>query len=303
MKIRTIKPEFWVDQKISKLPIPARLLYIGLWNFADDNGVFRAHPALIKSSIFPYDDSLRVGEVGKWLDALVEARMVEPFSYEGESFAKIRTFRSHQKVDPRYPNELISWEIVEKIFSEKSAPACPHRFPSVSPPCPQRVPVGAPPQEVEVDMEVEIYTHSSSSGKNSLRTRTREEEAFEVLIGEWLPRFAPNIAEMKPLTLKQYLLLRKSYYLADIARVLFVISSKTDPTKVHEGSSMYAVAANYLSSDRRVAEQREAEAHNASLSEEGLARGTCSKRPIPLTTRASNPELGYIFDYCDLTKI
>lgn len=52
-RIRTIKPEFWEDEKLAKLPIHARLLFIGTWNFADDNGVLLANPVLMKSHIFP----------------------------------------------------------------------------------------------------------------------------------------------------------------------------------------------------------------------------------------------------------
>lgn len=41
-RIRTIKPEFWEDEDIGKLPIPCRLFFIGCWNFADDYGVIKA---------------------------------------------------------------------------------------------------------------------------------------------------------------------------------------------------------------------------------------------------------------------
>ena len=37
-RIRTIKPEFWTDEKVVTLPFEARLLFIGMWNFCDDEG-------------------------------------------------------------------------------------------------------------------------------------------------------------------------------------------------------------------------------------------------------------------------
>ncbi|MFK1876092.1 hypothetical protein ACIXGC_19415 [Bacteroides fragilis] len=64
-RIRTIKPEFWEDEKIGKLPIPCRLFFIGCWNFADDFGVIKGNAALLKSQIFPYDENLRVSEIKK----------------------------------------------------------------------------------------------------------------------------------------------------------------------------------------------------------------------------------------------
>jgi hypothetical protein len=117
-RIRTIKPEFWEDEKISSLPISCRLFYIGTWSFADDNGVVRGNPAVLKSKIFPYDDNLRVNEVLKWLDALVEARMLVPISYKNESYYVIRTFRSHQKFDARYSNNLIDNEILKDLLRD-----------------------------------------------------------------------------------------------------------------------------------------------------------------------------------------
>ena len=59
-RIRTIKPEFWEDEKLAKLPVHARLLFIGTWNFADDNGALLANPVLMKSHIFPYEDKLMI---------------------------------------------------------------------------------------------------------------------------------------------------------------------------------------------------------------------------------------------------
>ena len=115
-RIRTIKPEFWEDEKIGKLPLQARLLYIGTWNIADDNGVLRGNIAWIKSQVFPYDENLRIGEVKGWIDALVEARMLIPFLYREESYYVIRTFRSHQRIDTRYSNELIPNEILTEIL-------------------------------------------------------------------------------------------------------------------------------------------------------------------------------------------
>lgn len=102
-RIRTIKPSFWEDEKIARLPRACRLFYIGMWNQADDMGVIRGNSALLKSAIFPYDEDLRVSEVQKWIDALVNARMLIPITYKSESYYIIRTFRSHQKFDAQIP--------------------------------------------------------------------------------------------------------------------------------------------------------------------------------------------------------
>ncbi len=126
-RIRTIKPSFWEDEKIAKLPRACRLFYIGMWNQADDMGVIRGNTALLKSAIFPYDEDLRVSEVQKWIDALVDARMLIPITYKSESYYIIRTFRSHQKFDARYPNFLIPKEISSKEIDNYEHPASTQR--------------------------------------------------------------------------------------------------------------------------------------------------------------------------------
>ena len=117
-RIRTIKPEFWEDEKIGKLPIPCRLFFIGCWNFADDFGVIKGNAALLKSQIFPYDENLRVSEIKKWIDALVDAPMLVPIIHAEESYYFIRTFRSHQVLDKRYDKSYIGKGIVKELISK-----------------------------------------------------------------------------------------------------------------------------------------------------------------------------------------
>lgn len=118
------------------------------------------------------------------------------------------------------------------------------------------------------------------------------------MCGEWMDGFCPNLKFYKhPLTKKQFGLLLKSYYPEDVARLMFTISAKTDPAKLSSEASVYATICTFAANDQRIREQREAQAYNASLTAEGLANGYAQKKPIPRTTRVSNPELGYLFDY------
>ena len=71
-RIRTIKPEFWTDKKIIRLSRDARLFFIGLWNFADDNGVLEADPLQLKAWIFPVDPDIGIEEIEKLINALNE---------------------------------------------------------------------------------------------------------------------------------------------------------------------------------------------------------------------------------------
>jgi len=123
-RIRTIKPEFWDDEKLATIPRDARLLFIGMWNFSDDYGVIKGHPVWIKNKVFPYDD-IRQATFNEWLLSLEKLRCIIPFESNGEKFYFIRTFDDHQRVDkpsqtrnPEPPADIL--ETNRSLFDEGS---------------------------------------------------------------------------------------------------------------------------------------------------------------------------------------
>lgn len=98
MRIRTIKPEFWQSETVASLPYEARLLFIGLWNLADDHGRFRAHPAIVRGQLFPFDEH---ADVVAWLGLLARAGLVQLYETEGHRFGFLPGFAEHQKIDKR----------------------------------------------------------------------------------------------------------------------------------------------------------------------------------------------------------
>lgn len=55
MRIRQIKPAFWTDSKIGRLPVDARLFTIGTWLLADDAGWLEWNVPEIGAALYPYD--------------------------------------------------------------------------------------------------------------------------------------------------------------------------------------------------------------------------------------------------------
>jgi len=96
-RIRTIKPDFWTDEHIVELSAFARLLFIGLWNFADDDGRMEYSPKRIKMQIFPADP-LPIVEI---FDELLREGLVEVYSVDGKEFLQVKNFSKHQKIDKR----------------------------------------------------------------------------------------------------------------------------------------------------------------------------------------------------------
>lgn len=95
-RIRTIKPEYWTDGDMLRVSRDARLFYIGLWNFADDNGVIEGDPMSLKARVFPCDDI----DVKKLLDELTSSKKLFIFcNGDNKPWIWIKSFGNHQLID------------------------------------------------------------------------------------------------------------------------------------------------------------------------------------------------------------
>ncbi len=101
-RIRSVKPEFWTDEKIVELSAFARLLFIGLWNFADDEGRMVYSPKRIKMQVFP-SDSLDISEL---FGEIRREKLVTIYVVEDVEYLQINNFDKHQKIDKRSPSKL-----------------------------------------------------------------------------------------------------------------------------------------------------------------------------------------------------
>lgn len=96
---RMIKPEFWTDEKVGRVSPIARLMFIGLWNLADDYGVVKGNPVYVKSQLFAYDERVISSEVAEWIESLCTTGMLHRFTIRDEQLLYITNFRKHQTVD------------------------------------------------------------------------------------------------------------------------------------------------------------------------------------------------------------
>lgn len=117
-KIRTIKPQFFQDERVGRVPPLARYLLLGAFSLADDNGVFRGHSAFVKAQIFAYDPDVTINVVESLLHELETNGLLLKAVYRGEQYYIIRTFSKHQKIDRRYITEIIPSEIVQEAIRE-----------------------------------------------------------------------------------------------------------------------------------------------------------------------------------------
>ena len=94
-RIRTIKPDFWTDEKLTECSISARLLFIGTWNFADDNGNLDRSAKQIKARVFPLEQL----DCEPLLQELIAQGLLIEYSYEERLYLHIQGFNKHQLIN------------------------------------------------------------------------------------------------------------------------------------------------------------------------------------------------------------
>jgi hypothetical protein len=105
-RIRTIKPEFWTSAQVLECSTNARLLFIGLWNFADDQGRHPDNAKQCKAEVFPADE-FSLADIQGMLDELSENNLIARYVHDGKGYFYIPGWY-HQRIDkpqkPKYPD-------------------------------------------------------------------------------------------------------------------------------------------------------------------------------------------------------
>lgn len=104
-RIRTIKPEFWRDEKLSSVSAEAALLAVGLLNHSDDEGYFNAHPKLVESDVFPLR-TLKITTT-ELLRELSGIGYIELFlGSDGKTYGRVVNFAKHQVINKPSPSKI-----------------------------------------------------------------------------------------------------------------------------------------------------------------------------------------------------
>jgi hypothetical protein len=120
-RIRSIKPDFFTSETVASLPLSARLTFIGLWTYVDDNGVGLDNELLINAAIWPLEeDPLEtLARTREDLATLSREGLVERYRDSRKRYLHVTSWGEHQKVDhprkPRYPLPVEVTSIVPLI--------------------------------------------------------------------------------------------------------------------------------------------------------------------------------------------
>ena len=97
---RNLPVDFWTWEAVIDCSMTARLLFLGLWNFADDHGVQPLRPRTIRMQVFP-GDAIDEDAVRVMIDELVARGLVRIFSVEGQDYLSVIHWEQNQRVSRR----------------------------------------------------------------------------------------------------------------------------------------------------------------------------------------------------------
>ncbi|MGI5161427.1 hypothetical protein [Microbispora sp. CA-102843] len=100
-RIRSIKPELWSSPGMRGLDPWARLLFIAMWNWADDFGRGTANPRELAGFAFPHDEDISSADIRRMLGELRRAFGVVFYEVGGRPYYWIPSWEKHQKIDKR----------------------------------------------------------------------------------------------------------------------------------------------------------------------------------------------------------
>lgn len=96
---RNIKPGFLTNADLIECPFEMRILFAGLWMFADREGRLKDKPKQLKINIFPGDDV----DVDLGLDTLEGKGFLRRYQVDGGRYIEIQNFSKHQNPHHREP--------------------------------------------------------------------------------------------------------------------------------------------------------------------------------------------------------
>lgn len=121
---RMIDPSMWINEGFGTLSLLGKLIFIGLFSNADDEGKGKASPAYIKAVLFPYNDDLRIADVEKTLQEVSSKMSVIFYSCDGNMYYTLTSWDTFQKIDrpseSKIPNFDEANPNIQRLFDESS---------------------------------------------------------------------------------------------------------------------------------------------------------------------------------------
>ena len=119
---RMIDPNIWQSEDFSKLSTLGKLVFIGLFSLADDEGRGRSNPVYLKSTLFPYEEGIRSADIDKTLSEISSNMSVIFYSCDGSSYYSLYNWNTWQKIDRPTESKIPEYDenTMKRLFDEHS---------------------------------------------------------------------------------------------------------------------------------------------------------------------------------------
>lgn len=119
-----IDPSMWINEDFGTLSVLAKLVFIGLFSNADDEGKGKASPAYIKAVLFPYNDDLRIADIEKALLEISSKMSVIFYSCDENKYYTLTSWNTFQKIDKPTESKIPDYDVTNQnirlLFEECS---------------------------------------------------------------------------------------------------------------------------------------------------------------------------------------
>lgn len=97
---RNLPLDFWTWENVIACSLQSRLLFLGLWNFADDHGVLPLRPQTIRVQVFPADE-IGNDAIRAMIEELAACKLMRIYEVEGNAYLQIADWTVHQRTSRR----------------------------------------------------------------------------------------------------------------------------------------------------------------------------------------------------------
>ena len=97
-RIRSIKPDAFMSDSLSRVPRGIRWTFAGLWTYLDDEGRGRDDVRLIKAALYPLDDDVALSMLSDDLKQLEHIGCICRYEVDGKTYMHAPGWEDHQRV-------------------------------------------------------------------------------------------------------------------------------------------------------------------------------------------------------------
>ena len=103
---RMIDPGIWSSEDFSKLTSFSKLVFIGLFSLADDEGRGKANPSYLKSMLFPYEEGIRSADIKKTLQEIASTMSVIFYTHDEKEYYALKSWGKFQTINRPSPSDV-----------------------------------------------------------------------------------------------------------------------------------------------------------------------------------------------------